>query len=78
MFDLLEEKIWFWTLLIIPVILVLFLLLQIWKQRAQNQFADVQVLNRLSPNKSFFKSVLKIIVLCLAFACLSIQKMEQN
>ncbi|GAA4235356.1 VWA domain-containing protein [Postechiella marina] len=29
------------------------------------------MLNRLSPNKSFFKSILKVIVLCLAFACLS-------
>ncbi|MEP1487836.1 MAG: VWA domain-containing protein [Algibacter sp.] len=71
MFDLLEEKIWFWTLLIIPVIVVLFLLLQIWKRSAQKKFADKQMLNRLSPNKSFFKSILKIVVLCLAFACLS-------
>ena len=71
MFDLLEEKIWFWTLLAIPVIVVLFLLLQIWKRSAQKKFADKQMLNRLSPNKSFFKSILKIVVLCLAFACLS-------
>ncbi len=71
MFDLLEEKIWFWTLLIIPVIVVLFLLLQIWKRSAQKKFADKEMMNRLSPNKSFFKSVLKIIVLCLAFACFS-------
>ncbi|WP_344787744.1 VWA domain-containing protein [Postechiella marina] len=71
MFDLLEEKIWFWTLLIIPVVVVLFLLLQIWKRSAQKKFADKQMLNRLSPNKSFFKSILKVIVLCLAFACLS-------
>lgn len=72
MFDLLEEKIWFWTLLIIPVILVLFLLLQIWKKNTQKKFADKAMINRLSPNKSPFKSILKIVVLCLAFACLSI------
>jgi len=71
MFDLLEEKKWFWTLLIIPVIIVLFLLLQIWKKRAQKKFADSQMIDRLSPNKSFFKSILKVIVLCLAFACFS-------
>ena len=71
MFDLLEEKIWFWTLLVIPVIVVLFLLLQIWKRSAQKKFADKAMMNRLSPNKSFFKSVLKIVVLCLAFACFS-------
>lgn len=72
MFDLLEEKIWFWTLLIIPVVVLLFLLLQIWKRNAQKNFADKTMMNRLSPDKSFFKSVLKIVLLCLAFACLSI------
>ncbi|MFI1744603.1 vWA domain-containing protein [Thalassobellus sediminis] len=72
MFDLLEEKIWFWTLLIIPVIVVLFLLLQIWKRSVQKKFADKKMMNRLSPNKSFFKTTLKIVLLCLAFACLSI------
>lgn len=72
MFDLLEEKIWFWTLLVIPVIVVLFLVLQLWKRRAQNKFANKTIINRLSPNKSVFKSILKLIVLCLAFACLSI------
>ncbi|GAA4280403.1 vWA domain-containing protein [Gaetbulibacter aestuarii] len=68
----LDEKIWFWTLGIIPVILLIFFVLQLWKIRAQKNFADKALLNRLSPNKSFFKSVAKIILLCLAFACLSI------
>ncbi|WP_299891469.1 VWA domain-containing protein [uncultured Lacinutrix sp.] len=68
----LEEKIWFWALLVIPVILVLFLMLQLWKRSAQNKFANQAILKRLSPNKSVFKSVLKIIVLCLAFASLVI------
>jgi len=67
----LEEKIWFWTLLIIPIILVLFLVLQIWKSKMQNKFANQAILKRLSPNKSVFKSVLKIVVLCLAFASLT-------
>lgn len=68
----LEEKIWFWALVIIPVVLVLFMLLQYWKQRTQKKFADSKVLERLSPNQSILKSILKIIVLCLAFACLII------
>lgn len=71
MFDLLEEKIWFWTLLIIPVILVLFTLLQVWKLKAQKKFANTVTLNRLSPNKSVFKPVLKIILICLVFASLA-------
>ena len=68
----LEEKIWFWLLLIIPVMLVFFLVLQIWKHKTQNKFADKRLLDKLSPNRSVFKSVLKIIILSLAFACLAI------
>ena len=68
----LEEKIWFWVLGIIPIIVLFFLVLQFWKYKAQSKFADKHLLNRLSPNRSLFKSVLKIIVLSLAFACLAI------
>ncbi|RED48754.1 vWA domain-containing protein [Seonamhaeicola aphaedonensis] len=66
----LEEKIWFWALLIIPVITLFFLVLQIWKHKAQRDFADKDLLKKLSPNKSLFKSILKTIVLSLAFVCL--------
>jgi len=68
----LEEKIWFWVLAIIPVILVLFAGLQFWKYKAQKNFADKALLKRLSPNQSLFKGILKILVLSLAFACLAI------
>lgn len=68
----LDEKIWFWTLLIIPVLVVLFIVLQLWKKKAQKKFADVQLLKRLSPNQSLFKSILKLVVLCLAFLCFSL------
>ncbi len=68
----LEEKIWFWLLLVIPVIVVLFLALQLWKRHAQKKFANKRILKRLSPNRSLFKPILKLIVLCLAFACLTI------
>ena len=68
----LEEQIWFWLLLIIPIILVLFLVLQIWKRKAQSKFADKHLLNRLSPNRSLFKSLLKIAMLSLTFLCFTI------
>jgi len=68
----LEEKIWFWLLLVIPVIIVLFTIVQLWKRHAQNKFANQRIIKRLSPNKSHFKPILKLIVLCLAFACLTI------
>ena len=68
----LEEKIWFWLLLIIPVIVVLFLVLQIWKRHVQKKFANNRLLKKLSPNRSAFKPILKLLVLCLAFTCLTI------
>jgi len=68
----LEEKIWFWLLLIIPTIIVFFVLLQIWKRYVQNKYISKLMLKKLSPNKSLFKPILKIIVLCLAFASLTI------
>jgi len=66
----LEEKIWFWFLLVIPVMALLFVILQIWKNRAQNKFADKKLLNKLSPDKSLFKSILKFFVWSLAIAFL--------
>ncbi|MEL0643600.1 MULTISPECIES: VWA domain-containing protein [unclassified Olleya] len=68
----LEEKIWFWTLLVIPVLVLFFLLLLLWKKQTQKRFANATLLKRLSPNKSIFKSVLKLVVLCLAFASLTL------
>lgn len=63
----LDEKIWFWTILVIPVIVLVFILVQVWKKSAQKKFANLALLKRLSPNQSLFKSVLKLVVLCAAF-----------
>ena len=68
----LEEKIWFWTLLAVPVIIIIYGLFLLWRYRAQRRFAEKGLLNRLSPNRSLFKSVLKILVLSRAFICLTI------
>lgn len=63
----LDEKIWFWTILVIPPIVLVFILVQVWKKSAQKKFANLALLKRLSPNQSLFKSVLKLVVLCAAF-----------
>ncbi len=68
----LDEKIWFWTLLILPVILILFLALQLWRRSVQKKFANTELLKKLSPNQSIFKSTLKMLLLVAAFACFSI------
>jgi Ca-activated chloride channel family protein len=68
----LDEKIWFWVLGVIPVIFLFFITLQIWKHKSQSKFADRRLLKRLSPNNSLFKSILKVIVFSMAFACIAI------
>ncbi|MBP1838477.1 hypothetical protein J2Z57_001039 [Formosa algae] len=68
----LEEKIWFWALCVIPAIIIIYLVLQLWKRHTQKKFADKALLKRLSPNRSVFKSVLKLVIICLAFAALAI------
>ena len=66
----LDEKIYFYLLFIIPIMVVLFLLLQVWKRATQKRFADPWLLKRLTPNKSSFKATIKLLVLILGLACL--------
>ena len=67
-----DEKIYFYLLAIIPVMIVLFVLLQIWKKRAQKKFAHLPLLKRLTPDKSDFKSSLKLILLLLGITLLTL------
>ncbi len=66
----LEETYYLYFLAIIPLVLLLFLGVHFWKRRAQKRFADQEALERLSPLRSNFKPVLKIIFFCLALAFL--------
>ena len=68
---MLEEKKYFYLLIIIPIVVLVFILLQLWKRSAQRKFADKQLLQRLSPEKSIFKPILKLAIWCLAIACLT-------
>lgn len=66
----LEEKIYFWLLLAIPVILLLYLILLIWKKRTRKKFANPDLFGQLAPNRSNFKPVLKLVIFLLAIACI--------
>jgi len=68
----LDEKMYFYLLAVIPVMVLAFFFLQIWKKRTQRQFADPKLLKRLAPNRSSFKSALKLIFLSLGLAFLII------
>ena len=68
----LDEKTYLYLLSIIPVMIVLFVLLQIWKKRAQRKFADALLLKKLSPDRSQFKSILKLVLLLTGIAFLTL------
>ncbi|WP_350286580.1 VWA domain-containing protein [uncultured Croceitalea sp.] len=67
-----DEKLYFYLLGLVPVLVLLFLLLQVWKKSKQHEFADPRLLKRLAPNKSSFKSTLKLIFLLMGIAFLSL------
>ena len=66
----LDEKIYFYLLAIIPVMVVLFFTVQLWKKQTQKRFAEPMLLKRLTPDRSSFKSTLKLIVLLLGLSFL--------
>ena len=45
----LDEKIWFWVLGVIPVIILCFLILQVWKHKAQQKFANKRDVKTVKP-----------------------------
>ncbi len=66
----LEEKIWFWLLLVIPVIVLLFLIFIFWQNRTRKKFASSNLLKHLAPNRSRSKPIIKLILVLLAMASL--------
>jgi len=68
----LEETTYFYFLAVIAFLLMLFFLMSILKRKTQKGFADYYLLQKLSPETSPFKSVLKMLVVCLALISLII------
>lgn len=67
-----DAKIYFYLLGIVPVLVLFFILLQVWKKRKQQEFAYTQMLKKLAPERSRFKGVLKMIVFALGLVFLII------
>jgi len=70
----LEEPAYFILLSIIPIVIVVFLLVFWWKKRTQKRFANKILLEKLAPNTSTFKTVLKLLmlILCVFFLVISL------
>ena len=67
-----EDKIYFYFLAIIPVVLLLFLWNLYWKRKKQKEYGDLHLVKKLSPEKSVFKPILKMSFILLALASLII------
>ena len=68
----LEEKWYLYFLIVIPAMAMLFLYIQFWKRKKQREFGDLDLIKKLSPEKSAFKPALKFGVILLALICLII------
>jgi len=69
---ILEDKIYFWFLLGIPLLILLWVSVAVWKKKTQRKFADAHLFPSLAPSLSTIKPILKVLVLCIAVACFSI------
>jgi Ca-activated chloride channel homolog len=66
----LDEKKYFYFLFLIPILVLLFLYNLYWKRKKQQEFGDLILVKKLSPEKSIFKPILKFSVFCLAILCM--------
>ena len=62
----LDESKYLYLLFIVPILVLLFLYNQYWKRRKQREFGDLDLVKKLSPEKSVFKPILKLVVILLA------------
>jgi len=62
----LDEKKYLYLLFILPIVVLLFLLNMYWKRKKQQEFGDLEIVKKLSPESSVFKPVFKLIVILLA------------
>ena len=67
----LEQPIYFYVLFALPAVIAVYLLVVLWKKRAQRSFANNTLLDVLSPSKSIFKGSLKLVLALLVLACMS-------
>lgn len=67
-----EEPKYFYLLIGVAVLLLMYVLVVLWKRRKQKKFADLDLLDQLSPERSVFKPALKIAMVALGLSFLVI------
>ncbi len=67
-----EAPFYFYLLGIIPVVTLIYILVVIWKKRTINRFGSIDIVNKLSPQRSTFKPFFKFILFCIILILLII------
>ncbi|MDP2089322.1 MAG: VWA domain-containing protein [Flavobacteriaceae bacterium] len=67
-----EDNIYFYLFLLIPILVIGFMYVSWWKKKVGKQFAEPALLEKLIPEKSTFKPLLKFIFISLGIAFLVI------
>lgn len=67
-----EQATYLYLLAVVPVLLLLYIGVIWWRTRAQKRFASKSMLEKLAPNRSVFKTSLKVLTIVLALILLSI------
>jgi len=61
--------IWLYGLILVPIIILLYILMRAWKRKALRTFGDNLIIQKLFPDVSTLKSLWKMILFSLAYAC---------
>ena len=72
MYHQLENPQYLYLLLVIPLLVGVFLFQMYWKRKTKKEFGDLELVQKLSPEASSFKPVLKFITLTLALVAVII------
>ncbi len=68
----LDEKKYLTLLFLIPILAIIFLFNLYWKRKKQREFGELEMIKKLSPDQSTFKSTLKFVVIILVLAAIII------
>ncbi len=73
-FYFLDQKIYFWLLVLVVVLVVVGIRNLWWRKRTQAKFSDLELLSKLAPSHSRFKPIVKIILMvcCLSALCIGL------
>ncbi len=68
----LDHPYYFYLMALIPVMVVIYIITELWKRRARKKFGDADLLQQLAPERSPIKPLLKLVLAMLIIASLSV------